>query len=93
MIKSFKCRETEIIFNGEFSRKFPPELQCRAERKLRMIDASRMLEDLRVPPSNHLESLAGDRRGQWSVRINDRYRICFEWSGEEARNVEITDYH
>ncbi|MDR1826645.1 MAG: type II toxin-antitoxin system RelE/ParE family toxin [Rickettsiales bacterium] len=93
MIKSFSCRETETIFNGILSRKFPLEIQARAERKLRMLDASGKIDDLRIPPSNRLEALSGKRRGQWSVRINDRYRICFEWNADGAHNVEITDYH
>jgi proteic killer suppression protein len=69
------------------------EIQARAERKLRMLDASGKIDDLRIPPSNRLEALSGKRRGQWSVRINDRYRICFEWNADGAHNVEITDYH
>jgi proteic killer suppression protein len=93
MIKSFKCQETEIIFSGSPSRKFPADIQSRAERKLRMIDSSEKLDDLRVPPGNHLESLSGDRKGQWSVKINDKYRICFEWHDGDARNAEIIDYH
>jgi proteic killer suppression protein len=93
MIKSFRCQETEIIFNGSQSKKFPADIQVRAERKLRMIDSSEKLDDLRMPPGNHLESLFGDRKGQWSIKINDKYRICFEWRDGEAKNVEIVDYH
>ena len=93
MIKSFKCRETESVFNGVCSKKFPPDIQPRAERKLRMIDASGKLEDLQIPPANRLKAMTGDRKGQWSIRINDKYRICFEWNENKAQNVEIVDYH
>ena len=94
MIKSFKCRETEKILNGIVSKKFPHDLQQRALRKLAMIDASESVDDLRIPPSNHLEKLSGDRNGQYSIRINDKWRICFEWSKtNESENVEIVDYH
>lgn len=93
MIKSFKCKETEKIFNGEYSKKFPTNIQERAMRKLVMISASQTISDLRIPPSNRLESLAGNRNGQWSIRVNEQYRICFEWQENEASNVEIVDYH
>jgi len=93
MIKSFKCKETEAIFEGKISKKFPSDIQRRAERKLRMLDAIEKVEDLKIPPSNNLESLIGDRKGQWSIRINHKYRICFEWIKGEVVNVEIAEYH
>ena len=93
MIKSFKCKETKLIFEGKYSKKFPDDIQRRAERKLRMLDSAEKIEDLKIPPSNNLESLAGDRKGQWSIRVNHKYRICFEWIKNEAVNVEIVQYH
>ncbi|MCD6585974.1 MAG: type II toxin-antitoxin system RelE/ParE family toxin [Desulfobacteraceae bacterium] len=93
MIKSFRCRETEKIFHREFSRKFPRNIQDRAFMKLNAIDAAINLEDLRLPHSNRLEALKGDRKGQYSIRINDRWRICFEWRSGNAEKVEIIDYH
>jgi proteic killer suppression protein len=93
MIKSFRCRETEKIFRRSFSRKFPHEIQDRAFMKLNAIDAAAQLEDLRLPPSNRLEALRGERKGQWGIRINDQWRICFEWRKGNAEQVEIVDYH
>ena len=93
MIDSFKCKETEKIWNRKFSKKFPPNIQVRARRKLIAINISESINDLRVPPSNHLEILKDDRAGQHSIRINDQWRICFEWKDGNAFNVEITDYH
>jgi toxin HigB-1 len=93
MIKSFCCRETEKIFQREFSKKFQRDLHGRAFMKLNAIDAAVNLEDLRQPPSNRLESLKGDRKGQYSIRINERWRICFEWRNGNAEQVEIIDYH
>ncbi len=93
MIKSFKCKETNKIFNRSFSRKLPHDIQRTALRKLRMLNRAVKLNDLKVPPSNHLEALHGNRNGQHSIRINDQWRICFKWSNSEVRNVEITDYH
>ncbi len=93
MIKSFRCRETEKIFYREFSRAFPREIQQRAYAKLNAIDAAIRIEDLRLPPSNRLESLKGKRHGQWSIRINDQWRICFKWMNGNAEQVEISDYH
>jgi proteic killer suppression protein len=93
MIKSFRCKETEKIYHGKYARKFPCEIQQRAMRKLVMLDASRNISDLRIPPSNRLESLCGDRSDQWSIRINDQYRICFVWADGGADAVEIVDYH
>ncbi len=91
MIKSFKDRETEKLFNMGKSRKYNNFLSV-ALRKLDMIDAAVVLGDLRIPPANRLEALKGDRAGQHSIRINDQYRICFVWS-DGAENVEIIDYH
>jgi len=93
MIKSFACRETEKIWDGVRSRVFPADLQDRALRKLRMIDAAQNVNDLRVPPSNHLEALKGNRKGQMSIRVNGQWRICFIWKDNEAHEVEIVDYH
>jgi proteic killer suppression protein len=93
MVKSFACKETKKLFNREFSRKLPQDIQRVARRKLEILDAAEVLQDLRIPPSNRLEKLSGDRKGQHSIRINDRWRICFEWRRGDAYNVEITDYH
>jgi len=93
MIKSFKCKETEAIFNRVFSKKLPHSIQRVAFRKLRMLHRAVTLNDLRVPPSNRLEALSGDQKGRYSIRINDQWRICFEWDEGEANNVEIIDYH
>ena len=93
MIKTFKDAETEKIYQRERSRKLPPDIQQVALWKLRMVNNSINLNDLRVPPANRLEKLSGNRAGQYSVRINDQWRICFEWRGSDAFNVEITDYH
>lgn len=93
MIRSFRNREAERIWQGQRSRKFPSNVQDRALRKLRQLDASQTLEDLRNPPGSQLEALRADRAGQWSVRINDQWRICFRWSKGEAHDVEIVDYH
>ncbi|MCL2293381.1 MAG: type II toxin-antitoxin system RelE/ParE family toxin [Spirochaetes bacterium] len=93
MIKSFKCKETQKIFNGIVSKKIPSDIQKRARRRLDFLDAAENVEDLRIPPSNHLEKLSGDRVGQYSIRINDKWRICFEWNDNGSENVEIVDYH
>ncbi|MBC7901557.1 MAG: type II toxin-antitoxin system RelE/ParE family toxin [Saprospiraceae bacterium] len=93
MIKSFADKETEKIFNREFSRKLPNDIQRIARRKLETLDASENLSDLRIPPSNRLEKLNGERSHQHSIRINDQWRICFEWRDESAHDVEIIDYH
>ena len=93
MIHSFKCRETEKIFQGLVSRKFPSDIQTRAFNKLAAIHASLSLDDLKSPPSNHLEQLKGNRTSQYSIRINDKYRICFVWNENNADGVEIVDYH
>ena len=93
VIKTFNCKETEKIFNRYFSKKFPQNIQRVALRKLRMINRSEILNDLKVPPANRLEALRGKRKGQFSIRINDQWRICFKWKEGEAHNVEIVDYH
>ena len=93
MIKSFNDAETEKIYRRERSRKLPPDIQQVALRKLRMINNAINLNDLRVPPANRLEKLSGDREGLHRIRINDQWRICFEWRDSDAFNVEITDYH
>ncbi len=93
MIRGFRDRETEAIWEGRFSRRLPQDIQRPARRKLRMLDAAVDLRTLTVPPSNRLEALWGDRRGQWSIRINDQWRICFRWEGADAHEVEIVDYH
>jgi proteic killer suppression protein len=93
MIKSFASKETEKLFNRQISRRLPQDIQQVARRKLAMLDAAETLQDLRVPPSNRLEKLSGDRKGQYSLRINDQWRICFQWEDGNAYEVEITDYH
>jgi len=93
MIKSFSDKETEKIFNRQFSSKLPQNIQRVARKKLAILDAAPRLNDLRIPPGNQLEALKGDRKGQHSVRINDQWRICFKWSDGDAKDVEITDYH
>jgi toxin HigB-1 len=93
VIKSFKYRETERIFDGRFSRRLPRDLQRLAARKLEILAAASSLDTLRVPPSNRLERLKGDRSGQYSIRINDQWRICFVWKDGDALEVEIVDYH
>jgi proteic killer suppression protein len=94
MIKSFKDTNAGAIFEGRKPGKgFPPDLIRAARRKLIMIHAARTLDDLRSPPNNRLEKLERDRKGQHSIRINDQFRICFVWTGVDADNVEITDYH
>ena len=94
MIKSFSDKETEKVYNQMFSKKLPQNIQKIALRKLIMIDNAQSLEDLRVPPANHLEQLQGERDGQYSIRINDQYRICFSVSGAcDFYDVEIVDYH
>ena len=93
MIRSFKDKETEKIFHRQRSRKLPQDIQQVALRKLRMINRAQTLQDLRVPPANRLEKLKGDRLGQHSIRINDQWRICFEWQDNDAFDVEVADYH
>ena len=93
MIKSFKDSEAEKIYFRERSRKLPPDIQQVALRKLRMVNNAKNINDLRIPPANRLEKLTGNRSGQYSVRINDQWRVCFIWRDGDATEVEITDYH
>ncbi|GHV59791.1 plasmid maintenance system killer protein [Campylobacterota bacterium] len=93
MILAFHDKETEKIFNGLVSRKFPLDIQARAFRKLAALHTANCVADLQNPPSNRLEELHGDRAGQYSIRINDKYRICFVWIGNNAIDVEVVDYH
>jgi proteic killer suppression protein len=92
MISSFKGDQTRLIWEGEFSRSLPSQIQAVARRKLRMLNNARTLSDLRIPPNNRLELLKGDRTGQHSIRINDQWRICFVCSNGEVLDVEICDY-
>ena len=93
MIKTFANRETEEVYNQTFSNKLPQSIQKIALRKLIMIDNAQGLKDLRIPPANHLEKLEGNRDGQYSIRINDQFRICFRPDGNNFYDVEIVDYH
>ena len=93
MIKSFKSKETARIFARFRSTKLPRDIQQVSYRKLRMLNNAVTLDDLRIPPANRLEKLSGDRSGQYSIRINDQWRICFEWIDGDVYNVEIVDYH
>ena len=93
MIKSFRDKETERLFSRQYSRRFSVNLHWVAWRKLAILDAAEQLKDLHVPPGNRLEKLSGARQGQYSIRINDQWRICFEWREGNAYEVEITDYH
>jgi proteic killer suppression protein len=93
MIKSFASKETEKIFQGQISKKLPLEIQRIARRKLLYLDDAEDFQDLLAPPGNRLEKLKEDRLGQYSIRINDQWRICFEWFDNQARKVEIVDYH
>jgi proteic killer suppression protein len=93
MIKSFSGKDGEQVFYGQSSRRFPADIQRRAKMRLDRINAATDLKDLRLPPSHRLEKLTGDREGQYSIRINDQWRVCFRWSEGHAFDVEITDYH
>ena len=93
MIKSFRDAETERVFRRQFSRRLPHNIQALALRKLRMLANAHDVIDLRSPPGNRLERLSGDRAGQYSIRINDQWRIRFVWEGGDAHEVEICDYH
>jgi proteic killer suppression protein len=93
MIKSFADDETERLFRGLRPKKLPNDIWSRAGRKLLIINAAEEIGELRVPPGNRLEKLRGDRSGQWSIRVNDQWRVCFEWREGNAYQVEITDYH
>jgi toxin HigB-1 len=93
VIRTFASKATEKIFHRQPAQKFPSNLRRVAQRKLLLLDAAEQLDDLLVPPGNRLEKLAGDRKGQHSIRINDQWRICFRWSEGDAYDVEIVDYH
>lgn len=93
MIHSFADKQTAAIFDGHEVRALPREIQDAARRKLKMIDAAPRLETLRTPPGNRLEASKGPRSGQWSIRINDQWRICFRWMESNAHDVRIVDYH
>ncbi|MCW9058483.1 MAG: type II toxin-antitoxin system RelE/ParE family toxin [Gammaproteobacteria bacterium] len=93
MIKSFKGKEAEKIYQGRYSKRIPKEIQHLAARKLEMLAAASELKSLRIPPSNRLEKLKGDRAGQHSIRINDQWRICFTWKAGDAHKVDIVDYY
>ena len=92
MIKTFRCRDTRALFEGKPPRRFKAIARV-AERKLQMLDNTCGFEDLRVPPGNRLEALHGDRKGEWSIRINDQWRVCFRFTDGDAFDVEIVDYH
>lgn len=93
MIKSFADRETEKVWNEELSRRLPKDVQVAGLRKLMLLEAATSVDDLREPPGNRLEILRGDRDGQWSIRINRQWRVCFRWVSGHAEDVEIVDYH
>jgi proteic killer suppression protein len=93
LIRGFKNKVTEAVFNGQCPKGFPVQIFPVARRKLGALDAAERLDDLRVPPANRLEALKGDRRGQHSIRINGQWRICFRWTKDGAFDVEIVDYH
>ena len=93
MIRDFKDKKTQKVFERKRSRKLPSDIQQVALRKLRMLNRAETLQDLRVPPANRLERLVGDRESQYSIRINDQWRICFLWQDGDALDVEIVDYH
>ena len=93
MIRNFKCKETEKIWKRKFSNRFSKDIQTKARRKLIMLDAASAITDLRIPPSNRLEKLKGNRKHQYSIRINNQLRICFCFNDGEATEIEIADYH
>ncbi|BAG01456.1 MAG: type II toxin-antitoxin system RelE/ParE family toxin [Microcystis sp. M114S2] len=93
MIQNFKDKEAQKVFERKHSRKLPLDIQQVALRKLRMLNRAETLQDLRVPPANRLERLVGDREGQYSIRVNDQWQICFVWQNGDALDVEIVDYH
>ena len=93
MIQTFACKETKKVFNRKYSKKLPQTIQRAAFKKLRMLNRSVDLNDLRIPPANRLEQLSGNRKGQHSIRLNDQWRICFVWTDNHAEQVEIVDYH
>ncbi len=93
MIKDFKCKETEKIWSGVVSQRLPHDIQQTARRKLRLLNNAKVLDDLRISPNNKLEALKGNRKGQYSIRINQQWRICFVWLEGIIEKVEIVDYH
>ena len=93
MIKSFRDRETERVFNRQRVKRFSLPVQKLAQRKLDLLDSADLITDLRTPPGNRLEKLSGGRKGQYSIRVNDQWRICFRWKSGQATDVEIVDYH
>ena len=93
MILNFSCKQTKRLYQGQFAKKLPADLQRVAQRKLKQLNAAATLDFLRVPPGNRLEPLSGNRSGQWSIRINDQWRICFRWAEGNVLDVEIVDYH
>ncbi len=93
MIKDIKCKETELVWQGAVSRKLPRDIQQIARRKLRMLNNAKRIDDLRIPPNNRLEALKGARKGQYSIRINRQWRVCFIWLDGIVDDVEIVDYH
>jgi len=92
MIRSFRCKDTQTLFEGRHPKRFRA-IEMVATRKLAMLDAAKTLDFMRSPPGNRLEALRGDRAGQWSVRINDQWRLCFVWTDSGPDQVEIVDYH
>ena len=93
MIRSFKCKDTEALFSGRRCHRRWLSFRAVAERKLAMLHRATRVDDLRIPPQNRLEALKGDRKGQWSIRINDQWRVCFVWDDGQVFDVEIVDYH
>jgi len=93
MIRNFKSKEAELIWQGTVSKRLPRDIQQTARRKLRMLHNARTISDLLIPPANRLEELKGERKGQHSIRVNDQWRICFIWDGNNAHDVDIVDYH
>ncbi len=93
MIRSFADAETALVWSGRRSRRLPPDIQATALRKLRLLNQARIVDDLRAPPGNRLEALKGPRQGQYSIRVNDQWRICFVWREGGPADVEIVDYH
>jgi toxin HigB-1 len=93
VIRNFKDKETQKVFERERSRKLPSDIQQVALRKLRMLNRAETIQDVRIPPANRLERMVGNREGQYSIRVNDQWRICFVWQDGDALDVEIVDYH
>ena len=92
-MRRFADRRAERLFNGQFVRRLPADIQRRARMRLQRVVAATRLSDLKMPPSHRLEALGGDRSGQYSIRINDQWRVCFRWTERGAMEIEITDYH